>query len=178
MDLILETPRLILRELLPSDAEAMFKMDNNPNVHKYLWNKPTQTLDETKSIIEYVRGQYTENGIGRFAIIEKSSGIFLGWAGIKFVTEPENGHVNFFDFGYRLDEEFWGKGFASEASFAWLDYGFDVMNIELMNASAQSENGASNRILQKIGMNLLEQYVSNSVQWNWYELKAEDYRKL
>lgn len=149
MDLVLETPRLILRELLPSDAEAMFKMDNNPNVHKYLWKKPTKTLDETESIIEFVRSQYTENGIGRFAVVEKSSGTFLGWAGIKFVTEPENGHVNFFDFGYRFDEDFWGKGFASEASFAWLDYGFNVMNIEVMNASAQTENGASNRIPAK-----------------------------
>ena len=47
MNLILETDRLILRELLLSDAEAFFAMDANPNVHKYLWNKPTQKIEET-----------------------------------------------------------------------------------------------------------------------------------
>ncbi len=172
MDLIITTERLILRQLLPSDAEAMFEMDHNPEVHKYLWNKPTETLDETKEIIEYVRKQYLDNGIGRFAVVLKDTNEFIGWAGIKFITEPENGQVNFYDFGYRLNEKFWGKGYATEASYAWLDYGYNQMNIKIMNAYAQSANGASNHILQKIGMTLKEQYLSDGVQWNWYEMHA------
>ena len=57
MNLILETERLILRPLEISDAEAMFAMDNNPNVHKYLWQKPTQELNETIKIIKMVQKQ-------------------------------------------------------------------------------------------------------------------------
>ena len=114
MNLIIETERLILRPLKLSDAEAMFAMDNNPNVHKYLWQNSTQNLEETIKIIEYVQKQYVENNIGRFATILKPTGEFIGWTGIKFVNEqPENGNINFYDYGYRLDEKFWNKGYAS-----------------------------------------------------------------
>lgn len=171
MDLQLETDRLLLRELKHSDAEAMFAMDSNPNVHKYLWNKPTQSIEETVKIIELVRNQYTANNIGRFATILKETGEFIGWSGIKWVTQPENGRVNFYDFGYRLDERFWGKGYASEASFAWLDYGFNTMKIETMCASAHTANAASNRILQKIGMELKSNYIEDDVLWSWYEMQ-------
>ena len=58
MDLLLETERLLLRPLELEDADAMFAMDTNPNVHKYLWQNPTQTKDETRGIIKMVQKQY------------------------------------------------------------------------------------------------------------------------
>ncbi len=171
MNLILETDRLIIRELLLSDAEAFFAMDANSNVHKYLWNKPVQKIEETIEVITFVRKQYVENGIGRFAIILKDTNEFIGWAGLKYNTEMVNNKVNFYDIGYRLDEKFWGKGYASEATFAWLKYAFETMKIKTIEAAAHSENEASNRILQKIGMQMTEQYLADGVSWNWYELE-------
>lgn len=171
MNLILETDRLILREILFEDAPAFFAMDNNPNVHNYLWNKPTQRIEETIEMIEFIRNQYSNNGIGRFAMILKETNEFVGWAGLKFNTEIVNNKVNFYDIGYRLDEKFWGKGFASEATFAWLDYGFNSMKIPKMEAAAHADNSASNKILQKIGMKMTEQYLEDGVLWNWYELE-------
>lgn len=173
MKLILETDRLLLRPLELSDADAMFAMDNNPEVHKYLWQNPTQTVDETMKIIEYVRGQYERNNIGRFATILKESGEFIGWTGIKYIDDHvENGNTNFYDYGYRLNEKFWGKGYATEASIAWLDYGFTQMNIEIMNAYTHSQNGASNHILQKVGMNFMEDYLDkDGVLWKWWQMK-------
>lgn len=178
MNLILETPRLLMRPLELSDAEAMFAMDNNPNVHKYLWQNPTQTIEETIGIIKYVQNQYVENKIGRFATILKETGEFIGWTGIKFITEkPENGNINFYDYGYRLDEKFWNKGFASEATVAWFDHGFHQMNIETMNAYAHAENGASNHILEKHGMQFIEDYLDeNDVKWNWWKLESSKYK--
>jgi len=171
MNLILETDRLILRELKLSDAEAFFAMDNNPNVHKYLWNKAVHKIEETIEIIEVIRKQYVENGIGRYALISKENNEFMGWAGLKYNTEVVNKKINFYDIGYRLDEKFWGKGFASEATFAWLKYAFETLNITTMEAAAHSKNVASNRILQKIGMQMTEQYLEDNVSWNWYQLE-------
>jgi RimJ/RimL family protein N-acetyltransferase len=171
MDLIIETERLILRELLLTDTEAMFKMDSNPIVHQYLWNKPTETVDETRTIIEYVRQQYIDYNIGRFAVVLKETNEFMGWAGLKYNDKELNNRINFYDIGYRLDEPFWGNGYASEASFAWLDYAFNTMKIQKMDAAAQAKNVASNRILQKIGMQKTEQYLEDEVVWNWYELE-------
>ena len=171
MDLILETDRLLLRELRLSDADAFFAMDNNPNVHRYLWNKPTQKIEETIEIIAFVRKQYVDNGIGRFAMISKETNEFMGWAGLKFNTEIVNNKTNFYDIGYRLDEKFWTKGYASEASFTWLKYAFETIKIKTMEAAAHSENIASNRILQKMGMQMTEQYLEDGVSWNWYQLE-------
>lgn len=173
MNLILETERLILRPLDITDAEAMFTMDNNPNVHKYLWQKPTLELSETIKIIEMVQKQYVENKIGRFATILKDSGEFIGWTGIKFVNDHvENGNTNFYDYGYRLNEKFWNKGYATEASKAWLDYGFDQMNIQIMNAYTHAQNAASNHILQKVGFHFIEEYLDlEGVVWKWWQLE-------
>jgi len=176
MNLILETDRLILREILVSDAEVFFAMDNNPNVHRYLWNKPTQKIEETIEIIAFVRKQYLDNGIGRFAIISKETNEFVGWAGLKFNTEMVNNKTNFYDIGYRLDEKFWGKGYASEASFAWLKYAFETLKIKTIEAAAHSDNVASNRILQKIGMQMTEQYLEDGISWNWYQLENKNHK--
>ena len=176
MNLILETDRLILRELKSSDAEAFFAMDHYPNVHEYLWNKPVQKIEETIEVITFVRQQYVDNGIGRFAIILKQTNEFIGWAGLKYNTEEVNHKINFYDIGYRLDEKFWGKGYASEASFAWLKYAFETMNIKTIEAAAHAENVASNRILQKMGMQMTEQYLEDAISWNWYQLENENYK--
>ena len=177
MNLILETDRLILRELQLSDAEAFFAMDSNPKVHQYLWNKPVQKIEETIEIIAFVRKQYIDNGIGRFAMILKETNEFVGWAGLKYNTEMVNNKVNFYDIGYRLNEKFWGKGYASEASFAWLDYGFNQMKIHEMNAYTHAENGASNHVLQKVGFNFVEDYPDeNGVTWKWWQLENLEFR--
>ena len=173
MNLILETERLIMREILPSDAEGMFQLDNNANVHKYLGNNPVKTIDESNSYIENIRNQYVQNGIGRFAVLLKETNEFIGWSGIKFITEPENNYVNFYDLGYRLMEDHWGKGYGYESAKAWLDYGFGKMNIKTMYASAHVDNAGSNKILQKIGMIKTEQYYYEDLLCNWYELENE-----
>jgi [ribosomal protein S5]-alanine N-acetyltransferase len=171
MDLIIETKRLILREFLHYDAETLFEMDKNPEVHKYLWNKPLTDIEEVHDYIKLVRQQYLDNNIGRFVVVLKETKEVIGWAGIKFNTQMVNNKINFYDIGYRLNEKFWGEGYASEASFAWLDYGFNVMKIKLMEAAAHTKNIASNRVLQKIGMKMTEQYLEDGVSWNWYEME-------
>uniref|UniRef100_UPI0037BEEBD1 GNAT family N-acetyltransferase n=1 Tax=Flavobacterium sp. TaxID=239 RepID=UPI0037BEEBD1 len=73
MDIILESERLLYRPFILSDAHALFDMDANPNVHKYLWQKPILHIDESIQIIEMVQKQYVENKIGRFATILKET---------------------------------------------------------------------------------------------------------
>lgn len=174
MNLILNTERLILRPFEKSDAESFFEMDKNPEVHRYLWNKPVLEIEEVFAGIKMIRQQYIDNNIGRFAVILKETNEFIGWAGLKYNTKTVNNKNYFYDIGYRLNENFWGNGYASEASFAWLDYGFKVMKIEKMTAAAHTANIASNRILQKIGMKVTEQYLEDNVSWNWYEMINTD----
>lgn len=176
MNLILETERLLLRPLESNDATAMFDMDSNPEVHKYLWQNPTQDIEETKRIIEMVQNQYIKNNIGRFATILKETNEFIGWTGIKFVDDHvENGNTNFFDYGYRLNPKFWGKGYATEATRLWLDYGLNQMNVDTIHAYTHSENVASNKILGKTGMKFRETYTDeDGSKWNWWLIEKDN----
>src|SRR3970040_2746258 len=153
----------------------MFEMDKNPNVHKYLWNKPNQSILESQKVIEFVRNQYIQNGIGRFAVILKETNEFIGWAGLKFITEPINGYLNFYDIGYRFIEDHWGKGYGYEAAKAWLDYGFNQLNIQKICASADIENKGSIKILKKIGLQEISEFDDQGIPSVWLGLINIDY---
>lgn len=180
MKFYLETERLILREFRESETEGVFELDSNPEVHKYLGKNPITTYKQAEGIITFFEEQYKERGIGRFAAFEKASGEFIGWSGLKLNTgekEALNGFTNFVDIGYRLIPKFWGKGYASESAFACLDFGFKEMNYDIIYGAADVENIGSNKILQKIGLQFINQFGYKCVDVNWYELKKSDYEK-
>lgn len=158
-----------MRPMEPADAEGLFALDSNPNVHRYLGNRPVTKISQCHAIIEAIQKQYETNGIARYSVFLKSTDVYIGWAGIKFVTTPENGHIDFYDIGYRLLEAYWGKGYASEAAFAWRDHAFDTMEIPVLCASAHIDNTGSNIILQKIGMQMIGQYDYDGLPCNWYQ---------
>ena len=91
MKFYLETERLILREIQENDIESMFELDSNSQVHQYLGNNPITTKDQAIKNISFIREQYKERGIGRFAAIEKQSGKFIGWSGLK-LNQGERQH--------------------------------------------------------------------------------------
>ena len=154
----IETKRLIMRDMLPTDDEGMFLLDSDPEVHRYLGNKPFQSIEQSRKIIDYVRTQYTTNGIGRWAVIEKETNCFIGWAGLKLVTEPINGYINFYDIGYRLIKQFWGKGYATETAIASVEYARNTLQLKELIGMANINNVASRKILEKIGMQQLNTF--------------------
>lgn len=169
MNLTLETNRLLLRPMEITDAEALFEMDSNPNVHLYLGNEPLTDIEDCYGYIKNIQNQYVKNGIGRFVIALKDTNEVIGWAGLKFITEEENGHINFHDIGYRLQEKHWRKGYALEAAKAWLNYAFTEMKIPTIYASAHVDNLGSNTILQKIGLQKKGTYLHHNLPCYWYE---------
>ena len=174
----LETERLILREIMETDVKGIFELDSNKEVHKHLGNNPITTYLEAEKNIQFIRNQYKELGIGRFACIDKVSGDFMGWSGLKFnigKKEELNGFQNFIDIGYRLIPRFWNKGYASEAAFACLSFGFKEMNYDTIYGAAETENIGSNKILQKIGLKFINDFTVNGIEAKWYELKKSDY---
>lgn len=180
MKFYLETERLILREFQKNDRDGIFELDSNPEVHKYLGNKPITTYKQAEDNIAFIQEQYKERGIGRFACIEKASGNFIGWSGLKLnqgEKETLNGFTNFIDIGYRLIPRFWGKGYASESAFACLDYGFKQMNYDIIYGAAETGNIGSNKILQKIGLRYVNDFVFEGHEAKWYELKKSDYEQ-
>lgn len=180
MQFYLETERLIMRDVKESDLDGMFELDSDPLVHKYLGNNPIKSKDKAAEIIRFIHKQYKDLGIGRFATIEKSSGEFIGWSGLKFNTgekEKLNGKTDFYDIGYRFIPRYWGKGYATESALVAIDFGFKELNIETMCGAAEKANLASNKVLQKIGLNFINEFTYDGTKCNWYELKQKDYAK-
>src|SRR5690606_24565220 len=125
-----ETERFILREILPTDVDKLFELDSDPEVHRYLGNSPVTGKDQIIDVINFIRQQYVDNGIGRWAIIDKKTNDFIGWTGLKFVTDLTNNHKNYYDLGYRLIKKYWGQGIATETALASLNYAFDKLNAD------------------------------------------------
>ncbi len=168
----LQTERLYFRPFTKDDTEALFKLDSNPNVHRFLGNDYLTSIEQVYPIIESVQNQYLQNGIGRYMTFLKDTNEPIGWSGIKFITEePENGHIRFYDIGYRLMEEHWRKGYGLEAALFWRDYAFTTIQTKALYASAHIDNAGSNAILQKIGMTQCEIYNHHNLPCYWYELK-------
>lgn len=180
----LETERLILREIRKSDVNGIFELDSNADVHQYLGKNPITSKQQAEENINFIRKQYLEREIGRFAAIEKSSGNFIGWSGLKFnqgKKEALNNHQDYIDIGYRFIPKYWKKGYGLESAIACLAYGFNTMNYNTIYGVADVENIGSNKILKKIGLQFVNvfdyNYGSKLIKVNWYELKKENYGK-
>lgn len=173
----LVTERLILRPFEESDDKDMFVLDSNPMVHKYLGENPSKSIEDAQKVIANIMQQYKENGIGRWATIEKSTGKFIGWSGLKFITRYENNRIHFHDVGYRFIPEFWGKGYATESALAALNYGFNQLKLQKIIGMANIENKASIRVLEKCGLQIKEQFPWDDLVCHWMEITEDQFRR-
>jgi len=144
--MILETSRLILRELVPADDGELFALNNDPDVIKYTGDPAFRNVQEARSFLENY-DQYRKYGFGRWAVILKKDGDFLGWCGLKY--DPS---INETDIGFRFSKRYWNQGFATESAKACLTHGFDKLDMETIVGRAMKENTASVKVLEKLGM--------------------------
>ena len=93
-------------------------------------------MEEVRAVIQLIRQQYQDNGIARWAVVEKETGDFVGWAGFKKIMELTNGQNNYLDVGYRLVRRYLGKEHATEATKASLNCAFTQLDEQEIFAMA------------------------------------------
>ncbi|WP_136482103.1 GNAT family N-acetyltransferase [Cognatitamlana onchidii] len=170
----IETERLILRDMREADLEGMFELDSDPRVHKYLGNRPFTNKASSLAVIRGVINQYHERGIGRWVAIEKESGDFIGWSGLRLNIEFNmNGFTKYYDLGYRLIPRYWGKGYATESGKAALAYAFKTMKLKRLYATTHIDNQASHQALLKIGLNYINTFYfeREHMDLRWYKIE-------
>ncbi|MDC1259519.1 GNAT family N-acetyltransferase [Flavobacteriaceae bacterium] len=155
MKVHIETERLLIRDLEEYDAKGIFQLDSDPDVHEFLGKNPINTIDEAKQVIDFIRNQYVDNGIGRWAIIDKKTDDFIGWTGLKY-EQGLRVDFSYYDLGYRLRKKYWGKGIATESAIQSLKYGFEKLDLKEICAAADVDHLVSNKILKKIGLKFIE----------------------
>jgi len=140
-----ETSRLLMRNMLETDAEAFYRLNANWENIKYTGDVAFKSIAEAKQFLRDYPA-YQEAGYGRWTVIRKSDKQIIGWCGLRRHTE------GFVDLGFRFFQEFWGQGYATEASLAALNFGFKRLDLPEIIGRVARENGASIRVLEKVGM--------------------------
>lgn len=175
MKIITETERLILRELEESDAQYIFELDSDLEVLKYLSNDNlVNNIQESLEKIKRVRNQYLITGMGRWAVIEKSTNNFLGWSGIKLEGPKKHHPYQYYDIGYRFLKKYWGKGFATESSKASLKYGFNNLSLKEIYADVDDNNIESKKVLEKLGLKFIKFFDDDGYKCRWYKISNTD----
>lgn len=177
MNILAETSRLVLRELVRSDTDGMYELYTDPLVLQYLDEKPFTDIKQAEEAIEFIRKQYIDNGTGRLAVLKKDTNEFIGWAGLKYVTGSYNNHSHYYEVGYRFIQRYWGKGYATEAAQASLDFGFNKLKLHEIYAMADSGNVSSRMVLEKIGMHDLEKFDLEGHEHDWFKITRTQWEK-
>jgi len=143
--MMIETKRLILRQIVASDAEEIFAFSRGPETGRDAGWKPHETLEETKQIMQEI---FLEQE-SVFGMVLKETGVMIGSVGLIDDPLRENDSVRML--GYALGEAFWGQGFMTEAADAVVTYGFEEMHLDLISATCYPFNVRSRRVLEKLG---------------------------
>jgi len=165
MNVIIETDRLLLRNFTEDDADLLFELNLDPDVIRYTHDLIADAEHTKKILRDVILPQYVLYHHGRWAVRLKSDLEFIGWCGLKYLSE-----TNEVDLGYRFRKKFWGKGYATEAGLACIDYGFNQLNLRRIVARALPGNLASVRVLEKCGMKYLQEEVMQGYLHKTYQL--------
>jgi RimJ/RimL family protein N-acetyltransferase len=84
-----------------------------------------------------------------------------------------DGKSHFYELGYRFLEEYWGKGYGSEAAQAMSQFAFTILDVPTLVGSAHVKHGASNRLLEKAGLYKTHEFEEDGELWTWYEVSKE-----
>lgn len=160
----LETPRLLLREIVDTDADAIFLIRGDIEVTRHNTGAPYTDIKEARDLIKNMAWNYSDLHELRWGIALKNDPAWLiGMCGYNYwIRKDERASL-----GYDLAYAHWGQGIMTEALRAIIGFGFTRMKLHRVEADVSAENPASARVLEKLGFKfegrLREQY------WDWGE---------
>jgi len=144
----MHTERLFIRPFTLDDAEEYFPLVSDPDVIRYTGEEPQTSIEAAREIlVARPLRDYAVHGFGRMACIEKSSGLLIGFSGLKFLDELQE-----IDIGYRFLPAYWGKGYATESARAIMQHGTNELGIGRIIGLVQPDNTSSANVLLKLGL--------------------------
>ncbi len=149
--IVCQTSRLILRKFNESDADSLLSFRGDPEVMRFSITEPETREDIQTKYLPSCWRRYSRDSLGQWAVVRKSDGICVGECGIcvqEIADERE------FEISYRMRRDCWGIGLATEAARACRDYGFQKAGLRRLISIIESENAASIRVAEKMGMTL------------------------
>lgn len=171
--IVLETPRLILREFIPEDTEAFARVLCDAEAMRFYPVQFSQA-DVDQWIVRNLR-RYKESGHGLWAVELKAKGELIGDCGIT-LQEADGEHLP--EIGYHLRPDQWGKGYATEAARACRDYGFKSLGVDALISLIRPENVSSWRVAQRNGMTIWKEITRVNLRHYVYRITRAEWEKL
>lgn len=139
---------ITLRPLLMRDAKDMFEYARDPAVCRHVLWDAHKSIYQTRAYLRAARRQYSAGSPASFAIVYNQNNKMIGTIGFMWInTDHQSAEV-----GYSLSRAYWNKGLTTQALCAILDYGFDTLRLNRIEAQHDVDNPASGRVMQHAGM--------------------------
>lgn len=155
MNIYIDTPRLCLRDWQEDDIATFAQMNSDQSVMEYFPNR--LSYQQTVAFYERIRDELNRCGYGLYALVQKTSGSFIGYTGFHNVTAT----VDFapaVEIGWRLCRAAWVQGHATEAAKACLEYAKTNLDFKEVVSFTSLSNKRSERVMQKIGMSRIKEF--------------------
>ena len=145
MSLPPNSERIMFRAWHADDVAAFHAINSDPQVMQFVADGQGWPISRTQQFIEAAGEMLERSGFCQWALIHRSSGYLIGFCGLV-----DTGDVP--EIGWRLARDYWGQGLATEAAAAVLDHARDVLGLARLMATVQTDNSASVRVIEKLGM--------------------------
>ncbi len=180
----LHTARLQLRPFGDADADALFALHSNAVVLQY-WDAPPWNEPQRAERFLTTCREIAETGTGtRLAVDRVVDGRFIGWCGLT----RWNPDYRSASLGFCFEEAAWGHGYASESARALLQWAFDTLDLNRVQAETDTRNAASAHVLEKLGFvregmlredcvvngEISDSWVYGLIRREWQPLAAQD----
>ncbi len=169
----LHTRRLRLRPFHPEHEDALLHLWNDPGVRRYLWDDQPVPQEEVRAQIALSQQDFHERGFGEFSLfLAERPEELIGFSGLRHIDGGEE-----IELLYGLLPEHWGRGLATEAARAVLQFGFEQVGLEVILAGADFDNAASLRCLERLGMSSAGERRVGPLRLpaRYYQLRRQDF---
>lgn len=143
-----DTPRLVLRKMTMLDAQDMFEYSRDPEVSRHVLWDAHRSVQDARAYLRFILRQYRNNDPSSWGIELRETGQLIGTIGYMWW----NREYRSAEVGYSLARAQWNKGLMTEALRAAIDFGFEEMQLNRIEAQHETTNPASGRVMEKVGM--------------------------
>ena len=144
---LLATPRLILRDLRPTDLDDLYEYASDPEIDTFTPWDHYKNIEEARENLNDFLEAYEKHGYWAWGIEHLADKKLIG---IININKP--GYNRKVEVGYTIARAYWGQGLATEAAQALIQYGFEKLDLVRIEAVVLPENKASSKVLLKVGM--------------------------
>jgi ribosomal-protein-alanine N-acetyltransferase len=165
MHIIVQTPRMIIREFSPDEQQVFLNHFTDEEVCLHL---PKRTTDERITIFGNALNNYkVTKQTGTWGMFNKTNDEFIG----SCLLRPFNGEPERIEVGYSMDKKYWGQGLGTEMTKAMVEYAFEDENVIKVVGCTTMENIGSQRVLEKAGLKRVDDMLRDGVELAFFVAK-------